>query len=179
MSPVYPRVGGGTTESTESTESTEGLSPRGRGNRRQCMSPCSLLRSIPAWAGEPCPYRCSHRAFRVYPRVGGGTSPRPRGKPSCEGLSPRGRGNRKGTGLPSNVFGSIPAWAGEPGDTPSDTIISAVYPRVGGGTASNGADQVGVMGLSPRGRGNRVPDGLLFCWGRSIPAWAGEPSRIV
>ena len=29
-----------------------------------------------------------------------------------------------------------------------------VYPRVGGGTASKGVDQVGVMGLSPRGRGN-------------------------
>ena len=57
----------------------------------------------------------------------------------------------------------------------SDNTLPAVYPRVGGGTDSPDGKKAGVLGLSPRGRGNRGrlrrSGGL---WG-SIPAWAGEP----
>ena len=91
---VYPRVGGGTTADTEDAESIQGLSPRGRGNP-DC-TPVNLVpeRSIPAWAGEPCPKCATAVAKEVYPRVGGGTSLAMGRGWLTRGLSPRGRGNR-------------------------------------------------------------------------------------
>ena len=53
-------------------------------------------------------------------------------------------------------------------------IRPRVYPRVGGGTGS--ALITPIVGLSPRGRGNRVTLRIILRTMRSIPAWAGEPS---
>ena len=52
-----------------------------------------------------------------------------------------------------------------------------VYPRVGGGTPSLNQRGNCHASLSPRGRGNlhRIP--CAATRKRSIPAWAGEPSR--
>ena len=50
-----------------------------------------------------------------------------------------------------------------------------VYPRVGGGTAGDLHELVGLMGLSPRGRGNLRMGGIFHALHGSIPAWAGEP----
>ena len=50
---VYPRVGGATTFRQNSRHSSHGLSPRGRGNRRRYPPQLQVLRSIPAWAGQP------------------------------------------------------------------------------------------------------------------------------
>ena len=72
-----------------------------------------------------------------------------------EGLSPRGRGNRRSHDLDHVGSGSIPAWAGE---TPIDGHIVS-----------------GTVGLSPRGRGNRFQQGAEELISGSIPAWAGEP----
>ena len=77
---------------------------------------------------------------------------------------------------PNWLFGgSIPAWAGEPQRPASRPVAARVYPRVGGGTDFVPLQEGNNLGLSPRGRGNRLNAlfaGLLF---RSIPAWAGEP----
>ena len=54
---VYPRVGGGTYPRSKLDPDVEGLSPRGRGNRLSRRSDLVEMRSIPAWAGEPCPLR--------------------------------------------------------------------------------------------------------------------------
>ena len=50
---VYPRVGGGTPPLRRINQLLQGLSPRGRGNRQTPKSLLHLIRSIPAWAGEP------------------------------------------------------------------------------------------------------------------------------
>ena len=52
-------------------------------------------------------------------------------------------------------MGSIPAWAGEPFSWRSVRIFRGVYPRVGGGTNEFTAQDSVIVGLSPRGRGNR------------------------
>ena len=113
------------------------------------------------------------------------------------GLSPRGRGNLKGTTNTFHQARSIPAWAGEPVDNEANIYNKTVYPRVGGGTnhpRTGGGGQpvyprVGggtgywtvdrsyLPGLSPRGRGNPSSTAYQKCPSRSIPAWAGEPSR--
>ncbi len=54
----------------------------------------------------------------------------------------------------------------------------SVYPRVCGGTASLSSAGSSYPGLSPRVRGNLYPVHPLSRSQRSIPACAGEPSRI-
>ena len=51
----------------------------------------------------------------------------------------------------------------------------AVYPRVCGGTVVKVDEELGIVGLSPRVRGNRVDGGQHFIGKGSIPACAGEP----
>ena len=50
---VYPRVGGGTNITIRWRMPRPGLSPRGRGNPRKTGRTIAIMRSIPAWAGEP------------------------------------------------------------------------------------------------------------------------------
>ena len=70
---VYPRVCGGTGDSGFGSDNTQGLSPRVRGNLPTTSVTMTIIRSIPACAGEP---RVQHRGnpeYGVYPRVCGGT----------------------------------------------------------------------------------------------------------
>ena len=197
---VYPRVGGGTSSPAGPPIAKPGLSPRGRGNRYYRRRPGRMPGSIPAWAGEPHVERMNLSPTQVHPRVGGGTAYCNAEWIGAGGLSPRGRGNpgqrHAEDGRPR--LGSIPAWAGEPGDEDRarwgrsdhgsipawagepaivyvDGPLGRVYPRVGGGTPGNPNARRAGQGLSPRGRGNHVrvfgpPEPL-----GSIPAWAGEP----
>ena len=72
-SKVYPRVCGGTGCTAVTRPDVEGLSPRMRGN--QVLNPLYglLVRSIPAYAGEPRISAHSTPSLTVYPRVCGGT----------------------------------------------------------------------------------------------------------
>ena len=73
-------------------------------------------------------------------------------------------------------WGSIPARAGEPFQTPGTSAAHRVYPRACGGTeGSQGSPKV-MAGLSPRVRGNPALGSSSPGPGRSIPARAGEPS---
>ena len=153
-----------------------GLSPRVRGNLHAGCSSYPFAGSIPACAGEPRRSPRRSAPVTVYPRVCGGTRCRPFARSSCCGLSPRVRGNLvRGRHRP-RVTGSIPACAGEPARVALLFRLSAVYPRVCGGTRGMPAVPHHPQGLSPRVRGNppqRVHP-LLLC--RSIPACAGEPN---
>ncbi len=175
---VYPRVGGGTVECMGHLGLGGGLSPRGRGNLRAGSPALLPAGSIPAWAGEP---HCLHllRVHRsVYPRVGGGTVEGLVHLGLGGGLSPRGRGNQPLFPCGSNGRRSIPAWAGEPGRGMPGPEDGRVYPRVGGGTRPRQRVNFLSWGLSPRGRGNRQRAVRLTADMGSIPAWAGEPSRV-
>ena len=173
---VYPRVGGGTLGDAKVGKKVVGLSPRGRGNRRNPAPTRSLLRSIPAWAGEPEPCSRGLSGIRVYPRVGGGTLVERTLETYVGGLSPRGRGNPVLSPRLEILPRSIPAWAGEPACTSPQSRPSWVYPRVGGETELGLLKERDREGLSPRGRGNRSLVKPVTVWLGSIPAWAGEPT---
>ena len=119
----------------------------------------------------------NHFCCKVYPRVGGATPSSFLSAGRRAGLSPRGRGNHPIAWRHELEKRSIPAWAGQP-PTPWESEPSRrVYPRVGGATRPRGPDRHHSMGLSPRGRGN-LPETLRIGSSlRSIPAWAGQPSR--
>ena len=114
--------------------------------------------------------------MRVYPRVCGGTCfliPLPL---TNGGLSPRVRGNRRWHDYESDVRGSIPACAGEPVRAENPAGVSAVYPRVCGGTRTRLPRVSESHGLSPRVRGNQDRNNPVRQNERSIPACAGEPA---
>ena len=118
------------------------------------------------------------RTWRVYPRVGGETSPPIPPTLRCLGLSPRGRGNRKHVLTIHLDPGSIPAWAGKPAEPAAPRASARVYPRVGGETAMLDVQCGGNRGLSPRGRGNLPGVGEDLLRQGSIPAWAGKPVAL-
>ena len=150
---VYPRVGGGNLLPRRHPLAPRGLSPRGRGKLPPDYHLPIEIRSIPAWAGETRPPGLSSSSERVYPRVGGGNFQYLHFLFAMNGLSPRGRGKRRGKRRTAGSRGSIPAWAGE---TQGDAVRRQrrrVYPRVGGGNPGGCSPAAAEAGLSPRGRG--------------------------
>ena len=57
-------------------------------------------------------------------------------------------------------------------------VLLKVYPRVGGGNTVPADAIVIVTGLSPRGRGKRLPGHPQLVTDGSIPAWAGETEAL-
>ena len=90
-----------------------GLSPRGRGKRRQGRPDPNHYGSIPAWAGETEAVAGEYGISGVYPRVGGGNGLRKLLEAKDCGLSPRGRGKQPAKPDTIRRPRSIPAWAGE------------------------------------------------------------------
>ena len=176
---VYPRVCGGTALGWMNRGAQTGLSPRVRGNRAPIGHTLADLGSIPACAGEPCSNRAHAGRSRVYPRVCGGTVLVFRPDVRKSGLSPRVRGNRPASLSPICLIGSIPACAGEPDCRAKPLLSSPVYPRVCGGTLTDGDRFVLGAGLSPRVRGNLYASAGLVCAVGSIPACAGEPCGLL
>ena len=172
---VYPRVCGGTNDRSRRRRLRRGLSPRVRGNLANPEYAPQQSGSIPACAGEPQMRHPHHPITKVYPRVCGGTISQLESSKEKRGLSPRVRGNPPSYARANACTWSIPACAGEPGTHPTQNPGIRVYPRVCGGTISRAYQISGIMGLSPRVRGNhRYPSGTPPDSG-SIPACAGEP----
>ena len=188
---VYPRVGGGLHPKTRDAVPLDVLGSipawAGQTNARIVGWGTSPRGSIPAWAGEP-----NASSWERVSRDDWGLSPRGRGSlasvdgPSC--WMYRIRSIPAWAGEPrSNCLvhinawtWSIPAWAGQTG--PSWAVHhgheSGLSPRGRGSLTDAGTGSRLERGLSPRGRG-KPPDVVrldgVAC--RSIPAWAGEPTR--
>ena len=95
------------------------------------------------------------------------------------GLSPRVRGNLLKFGFVSGRHRSIPACAGQPKTLKGWRYQLAVYPRVCGATLITEFQEAWMRGLSPRVRGNRS---RWKWWKRhrgSIPACAGQPTKMM
>ena len=105
----------------------------------------------------------------------GGTTCSQSGRVVFQGLSPRVRGNLAHADAVRYRIGSIPACAGEPLFLLHLHAGKAVYPRVCGGTLGTMRLYPKRKGLSPRVRGNRLPQASGMSYDRSIPACAGEP----
>ena len=106
----------------------------------------------------------------------GGTTIRNMNEGEEGGLSPRVRGNRMPTATMWSIPRSIPACAGEPGFRDAVRGMTAVYPRVCGGTLIISSPVSGCRGLSPRVRGNPPAPLQAIHTPGSIPACAGEPT---
>ena len=174
---VYPRVCGGTAPELRGPRRDPGLSPRVRGNPRSLRLAPYRRGSIPACAGEPPAPPGWPGSYRVYPRVCGGIWRGGRWEGGVKGLSPRVRGNRRGSPRSSPWRGSIPACAGEPVCCRILEQVQQVYPRVCGGTVTHPSSTSPPTGLSPRVRGNRRHAARHTGSRGSIPACAGEPAR--
>ena len=148
-----------------------------RGNLVEGQREIRILRSIPAYAGEPGVRFRPNRALRVYPRVCGGTPVCGIFRLSYIGLSPRMRGNRGGRLYRRLCDRSIPAYAGEPRPYTTQTYSVRVYPRVCGGTPAAQYSGNTAPGLSPRMRGNQYAGTVSPDEDASIPAYAGEPAH--
>ena len=175
---VYPRVCGGTIAELRSDLTAKGLSPRVRGNRVRHGGRGVHGGSIPACAGEPCPWTRRGRRSRVYPRVCGGTERPLHQRARHQGLSPRVRGNRPSDPETAAASGSIPACAGEPSAAGCRVCCTGVYPRVCGGTLTERQQFTRYGGLSPRVRGNPSRASTSARPFGSIPACAGEPRPL-
>ena len=172
---VYPRGCGGTNDNPKCYTRRTGLSPRVRGNHPRYHHQQVDTRSIPAGAGEP-PRQTPRQSLRqVYPRGCGGTKPILSSNCTCDGLSPRVRGNLNECIMGDRLVGSIPAGAGEPTGSSLTNYQQWVYPRGCGGTPLNNGQRNAMEGLSPRVRGNRLGNSRCQASTRSIPAGAGEP----
>ena len=111
---AYPRACGGASEEARAWMVTGGLSPRMRGSRIHCVSPCAGSGPIPAHAGEPLLVLSKSMTARAYPRACGGATGPGSDWRFQRGLSPRMRGSPPGRAQPGDAFGPIPAHAGEP-----------------------------------------------------------------
>ncbi len=172
---MHPRVCGGTNHHRPQTVIQTGASPRVRGNQRRDRTLGKPTRCIPACAGEPNSSHCYSPLSRVHPRVCGGTWGRLMRALIYTGASPRVRGNLAADVRRCVSVGCIPACAGEPSRPNSSCSLSAVHPRVCGGTWRGRVRPQETQGASPRVRGNhlhgRIGVGAHGC----IPACAGEP----
>ena len=178
LAAVYPRPRGGTTKTAITRRALRGLSPPTRGNRETTPSFRSCIRSIPAHAGEPRAWRARRFGIAVYPRPRGGTCAACGEREEKDGLSPPTRGNRALREQESRRSGSIPAHAGEPGESVFLRVLPAVYPRPRGGTPASFREAGFFSGLSPPTRGNRIRRRAFTAVKRSIPAHAGEPRMV-
>ena len=175
MSRVYPRVCGGAPSAPPASSAVGGLSPRVRGSPLGAGESQTVLRSIPACAGEPPNWMCAASISGVYPRVCGGAWSAPGETILDPGLSPRVRGSRLRVRQHGIKRRSIPACAGEPKSLDLSPREIAVYPRVCGGAPPAVDSPVGYSGLSPRVRGSHTRSRNVVRGLRSIPACAGEP----
>ena len=85
-----------------------------RGNLPPLLLLNQVMRSIPAYAGEPRQSLLPSALATVYPRVCGGTCAILVQSLRSVGLSPRMRGNPYQSDIAVSRIGSIPAYAGEP-----------------------------------------------------------------
>ena len=174
----HPRVGGGDFLFMLLKARGTGPSPRGRG--RQVDRQLARLHdgTIPAWAGETRRPGWPARVGRDHPRVGGGDSHSISLGFAVSGPSPRGRGRREAIGQAAPACGTIPAWAGETCCGRANRSRLRDHPRVGGGDTISSSISTGSKGPSPRGRGRQAHRRRCGPRYGTIPAWAGETSRV-
>ncbi len=88
------------------------------------------------------------------------------------------RGNPRVSAVTPERPRSIPASAGEPAIMWAMGLPAGVYPRECGGTDWVCKEVLAGEGLSPRVRGNPTSGAIFSAPTGSIPASAGEPSRL-
>ena len=171
---AHPRVGGENTLTMRSATGCPGSSPRGRGKLETLTDNAPLLGLIPAWAGKTAIVALRAAHATAHPRVGGENKRTHAAHAIGGGSSPRGRGKRISLVVSGVWQGLIPAWAGKTRSFVRKADASAAHPRVGGENACSRPPRQAGRGSSPRGRGKLKMTGGSQAVRRLIPAWAGK-----
>ncbi len=181
MSPantVHPRSRGATPTIATPKDGCAGPSPLTRGNLARRSGRHAEAGSIPAHAGQPGGRAGNHRLQGVHPRSRGATQ-KSTGLPVFyQGPSPLTRGNQLGTASRTPTGGSIPAHAGQPTPCIARCRPCRVHPRSRGATQCHPGFRDALQGPSPLTRGNRERRARDHGGDGSIPAHAGQPSRV-
>ena len=151
-----------------------GSSPRRRGTLLRRGFPWSMVRFIPAQAGNTAPSPCRARPAPVHPRAGGEHAGA-LGLPGLDaGSSPRRRGTLQLEPRHPRPVRFIPAQAGNTrwprGACPGPTV----HPRAGGEHGMAPSVMPANSGSSPRRRGTLLMQGVRRTRRRFIPAQAGN-----
>ena len=151
-----------------------GSSPRARGTVELDSGDRSLLRFIPAcagngWASLPRPH-----AGAVHPRVRGERDRAGRAVLLSDGSSPRARGTALAALVDALLERFIPACAGNGCPPWPGRSTGTVHPRVRGERFAAVRPRLGAAGSSPRARGTVLHHGVLVEGQRFIPACAGN-----
>ena len=129
---AHPRAGGENHRRSAPNGIKNGSSPRGRGKRADRRLDADLRRLIPARAGKTRVATASARASWAHPRAGGENAARAVAARVGGGSSPRGRGKlHPKTGKPLDD-GLIPARAGKTRRSRRISPSSGAHPRAGG-----------------------------------------------
>ena len=160
---AYPRTSGATWHGVHPEDLAPGLSPHERGNLLVKMRVSFRAGPIPARAGQPLERDRQLVRIGAYPRTSGATGGIVEIDAALKGLSPHERGNREGRVKMKEVFGPIPARAGQPPTRYFPTPTPRAYPRTSGATHS------------PHERGNPSSTDSEGRTPGPIPARAGQP----
>ena len=142
---VHPRVCGEAWSRFTENVRAVGPSPRVRGSPERGSSLRSVMGSIPACAGKPCPRRPPRARTRVHPRVCGeagwepdqvnaelGPSPRVRGSPSESGGTGQYRGSIRRARVPVPAYGPSPRVRGSHEPVLADGATNGSIPACAG-----------------------------------------------
>ena len=190
----HPRACGANKPSELPNLSLPGSSPRMRGKQGAMVCRKVSARIIPAHAGQTGtlpgrwsvssdhPRACGANShIVVFPWVGGGSSPRMRGKPNpvsyrfyhC-GSSPRMRGKLMVKIKRVEIIRIIPAHAGQTMTCVMRLRSRSDHPRACGANLTNSAAPIRRTGSSPRMRGKLPLPPFHATRTRIIPAHAGQ-----
>ncbi|OZG55701.1 hypothetical protein BTIS_1928 [Bifidobacterium tissieri] len=151
-----------------------GSSPRVRGKPAPALARPTLVRIIPACAGQTHRDHPCHPSAPDHPRVCGANSPCGPCSPCGPGSSPRVRGKRAILHTHTPQFRIIPACAGQTSPYPFHWGLWSDHPRVCGANLDPVLLAWPVRGSSPRVRGKPGSSPPTADRTRIIPACAGQ-----
>ena len=149
----HPRMGGEHTTLAGSGSRNFGSSPHGRGTCVLAFGSVSLLRVIPAWAGNIRRKEALVKSLPGHPRMGGEHSETCKTASMNHGSSPHGRGTFGCGIVQHDQMRVIPAWAGNMNRSPVAARRNAGHPRMGGEHIGHKIAAGVGLGSSPHGRG--------------------------
>ena len=136
------------------------------------------VRLIPAQAGKTQPANQSIHARAAHPRAGGENQWSVRAFGLFPGSSPRRRGKPTRKIALTKYPRLIPAQAGKTRQTVNAANAHGAHPRAGGENRVQEHPAVARRGSSPRRRGKRLSNRVLYTAQRLIPAQAGKTLRL-
>ena len=174
----HPRACGANSALRPSNILQSGSSPRMRGKPRLCTAAISVLRIIPAHAGQTCGGRRGPACSADHPRACGANLNAYSCVLAARGSSPRMRGKPHRATGPFHAVRIIPAHAGQTGERPSNARPLADHPRACGANLQLVEGFGGsFFGSSPRMRGKRQGSDGRRPETRIIPAHAGQTAH--